>query len=82
MTSDALDVPQRAPLAMQRKVSNSCDELELGLFRHADPHQVGVDLKANDGKDITKDLFALLMRQANEVPSLEKSSGVRGQLLL
>ena len=31
VTSNALEVPQRTPHAMECKVSNSCDELELGL---------------------------------------------------
>jgi hypothetical protein len=45
-------------------------------------HQIGVDLKANDGKDISKDLFALLMWQANEVPEMQKSSKIGRELLL
>ena len=68
VASNALEVLQRMSCAMQSKVSNSSDHLELGLFRHVNPHQVGVDLKANDGMDITKDLFVLLMRQANAFP--------------
>ena len=37
---------------------------------------IWVDLKANDGQDISKDLFVLLMRQANKVPKLEKSGEI------
>ena len=43
VTSDALEVLHRTSRAMQSKLSNGWDELELGLF------QVAVDLKANDG---------------------------------
>ena len=70
------------PCAMESKVSNSCDQLELGLVRHANPHEIWVDLKANDGQDISKDLFALPMRKANQIPKLEKSGEIGREVLV
>jgi hypothetical protein len=32
VTSDALEVPQRTPRAMESEVSNSCDQLKLRLL--------------------------------------------------
>ena len=46
------------------------------------PHEIRVDLKVNDGQDISKDLFAFLMRQANEVPKLEKLGEIGREVLV
>ena len=47
-----------------------------------DPHEIGINLKPNDGKLSSKDLFVLFVGQANEIPELEESSEVGWKSLL